>query len=300
MYSSGPSGLYNAPVTKVLLFGSFAVNLSVNYMIKKGGVTASLGNGIQSFICNQFLYNNLPEMLFGVMFIYSFRLFERVMGSSKYALFYFTTTGISALIQLAINVLTNSNGKLFKSSPFSFIFSCLVLYYKDVPSTMWFKLFKIPLSDKMITYGLAAQTLLGFPSNINSSLIGIASGVVASSKILGLPNLNIPRGVSSLFSRLFLPLLQSAPPTTSYRSTLERNQRQRQATMGADNPLYAFQQQLQQLQQQQQIHQQPTIPPTPPSEENIQILENMGFPRSRAIEVLTRTNNNINEAASII
>ncbi|EAL63538.1 hypothetical protein DDB_G0287783 [Dictyostelium discoideum AX4] len=165
---------------------------------------------------------------------------------------------------------------------------------------MWFKLFKIPLSDKMITYGLAAQTLLGFPSNINSSLIGIVSGVVASSKILGLPNLNIPRGVSSLFSRLFLPLLQSAPPTTSYRSTLERNQRQRQATMGADNPLYAFQQQLQQLQQQQQIHQQPTIPPTPPSEENIQILENMGFPRSRAIEVLTRTNNNINEAASII
>ncbi|KAK5578595.1 hypothetical protein RB653_008267 [Dictyostelium firmibasis] len=300
MYSSGPSGLFNAPVTKVLLFGSFAVNLSVSYMIKKGGadkVAQSLGNGIQSFICNQFLYNNLPEMLFGVMFIYSFRLFERVMGSSKYALFYFTTTGISSLIQLAINVLTNSNGKLLKSSPFSFIFSCLVLYYKDVPSTMWFKLFKIPLSDKMITYGLAAQTLLGFPSNINSSLIGVASGVIASSRVLGLPNISLPRGVNSLFSKLFLPLLQSAPPTTSYRSTLERNQRQRQAAMGADNPLYAFQQQLQQLQQQQQ---QQIIPPTPPSEENIQILENMGFPRSRAIEVLTRTNNNINEAASII
>ncbi|EGC30090.1 hypothetical protein DICPUDRAFT_41918 [Dictyostelium purpureum] len=165
---------------------------------------------------------------------------------------------------------------------------------------MWFKLFKVPLTDKSITYFFAIQTMFGFPQNFTSNLIGVASGMIASSSVLGLSSLNFPRKVRAISKRIFLPLLQSQPPNTSYRQYLERQQRRGHNLYMNDNPMAAFQQQINH--NITQMNQPPVVQPqvVQPSEDNIETLVSMGFPRERAIQVLQRTNNNLNEAASII
>ncbi|KAF2074370.1 hypothetical protein CYY_004345 [Polysphondylium violaceum] len=309
MYSSGPSGLQNAPVTKIMLFGSLGVNLMYNYfMIKKGGVVSWLPASVSllvgviertqilSMISNQFLFTNVPELVFGSIFIYSFRLFERMMGSSKYTAYIISSVSITTLIQLSYSILT---GEKAKASPFSFIFSTLVLFYRDIPPTIWFKLFGFKLTDKFFSYALASQVLFTFPQNLLASSFGVLSGLIYSSRLVGLTNLSFPRPVNNFCTKWILPLIQSNDTTTrggNNRRTTTGTSSSSSANRNTRNGGPVFQNLS------TNTYYQAPPPPTPiaPSEENIETLVNMGFSRARAVEVLQRTNNNLNEAAVII
>jgi len=311
MYSSGPSGLQNAPVTKIILFGSLGVNLMYNYIIKKGSpaILSPLlsfieGSSIMSMISNQFFFKNVPELVFGSIFIYSFRLFERMMGSSKYTAYIISSVSITTLIQLSFMILTGKEMKEAKSfsSPFSFIFSTLVLFYKDIPPTIWFKLFGFKLTDKFFSYALASQVLFTFPQHLYASSFGIISGVIYSSRLVGLGHLCFPRSVNSFCTKWILPLIQSNDtPTNNNNNTGSSRRTSSSSSSSTSNRTTRNGGPIFQNLSTNTYYQAPPPPaPIAPSEENIEMLVSMGFSRARAVEVLTRTNNNLNEAAQII
>ncbi|EFA83751.1 hypothetical protein PPL_02818 [Heterostelium album PN500] len=92
MYSAGPSGLQNAPVTKIILITVIGSTLLINYInAKHRGRTADTASAIGNIslspfalTANQFYFRSLGELLTGSILIYSYRIFERLMGSSKY------------------------------------------------------------------------------------------------------------------------------------------------------------------------------------------------------------------------
>jgi len=63
------------------------------------------------------------------------------------------------------------------SGPYGVIFSCLVLYILDVPSTETYKVWKFNLSEKYAIYLLSIQlSIAHFPNSTIAAISGILAG----------------------------------------------------------------------------------------------------------------------------
>eukprot|EP01132_Coremiostelium_polycephalum_P002313 gene2313-2852_t len=325
MYSSGPSGFQNAPVTKLLMMIVIGSTLMVNVVIsRRNGVKDNTNNNtntntntfsILNLLQGYFIFSTLPEMVFGSILMYGFRMFERMMGSSKFTVFLLSSITFSTLIHLILYVVSvpfsvaaTSASTVLRTTPFAMAFTMLVLYYRDVPPTSWFRLFRIPMNDKILAYLLVIQTVFSFRSSILSScLAGLLSGILYSYNFMGVTNRRLPRFLIKLASTWIEPLLQSPnPPNNSVRPILERQQQRRNfmATTNGNGNLGNIN-----LNNNNNFnnnsyssggisHRQ--LPLVQPSEENIQLLESMGFPRDRSIEALQRSGNSVNDALQFL
>ncbi|KYR03045.1 PH domain-containing protein [Tieghemostelium lacteum] len=237
-----------------------------------------------------------------------FRIIERIMGSSKYLVFLFSSISLSTLIQLGM-VTVLDKGK--HTSPFTMIFSMLVLFFREIPPTLWFRFLRIPMNDKFITYFIALQSMFSFSWNIPSCIAGLLAGLMYSSEMLHyVSSYRLPRKLVQFCNHYILPFIQSPPPTPQQSRTtiqqriqqqqqIQRLQQQRGQTL-IDN---LFNNQLNQgglfppnLQQQQQPLQPPPQPHQlyeQPSETDIQQLVDMGFSRDRSIQALQRTEDDV-------
>jgi hypothetical protein len=168
---------------------------------------------------NHLFFTNPGELLFGLLLLYHFRLFERQMGVVKFGSFAFVSVVASTLAQVALYVVSPSS--TLSSGPYSFIFSCLVLFFTSIPSTYRFQLCGVSATDKLFTYILAVQLLLSNPPNsIFSGLCGILGGLAYKSDLLGLSRWKLPRPFTAFCSRFVRPLLESPPRPTSHRPTV--------------------------------------------------------------------------------
>ncbi|EGG15445.1 hypothetical protein DFA_10282 [Cavenderia fasciculata] len=287
----------NAPVTKLILIIVIGSSLVVNYQANKlklvsGGTSTTTNNNnnnnnievtlsnlsLITLLLNNLYFTTIGETVLGSFLLYSFRLFERTMGSSKYSFFAVISIIISTLIHIGYLVVFKKGGS---PGPYSFIFSCLVLFYKDIPATYWFKLLKFPLNDKIFSYILSLQMMYSYPNAFANCLSGLIAGILYYTDIFSLKNKRFPKWMAALCNRWITPLLQSNQRPTSLRTLMELQQRQRRH---------------QQTQQQQQRQHTPIVP----SDINIATLESMGFPRERVIEALQMSNNNLNEATNYL
>jgi len=159
---------------------------------------------------------NLPftyfgEAMCGFILLYQFRLFERQMGSRKYAVFLLWTLGIASLVQLGFLTLTSYK---LPSGPYSLIFSLLVQFFYNVPATQNFRFCGFPFSNKFLTYILGIQ--LGL-SNYPSSLIGVVSGLLVGSlyrtDVIPVRKWLIPKRISEFCTKWVKPLLDPVPST---------------------------------------------------------------------------------------
>jgi membrane associated rhomboid family serine protease len=106
----------NAPVTKVVIGVTVAINLVGALLGSRRGGSKSLGYGPSSnelllfknwwrFITGPFVFTSVGELFFGIICMYVFRLFERQWGSQKYAVclqILFILTTIDVCVNISV------------------------------------------------------------------------------------------------------------------------------------------------------------------------------------------------------
>eukprot|EP01102_Stenamoeba_stenopodia_P018677 TRINITY_DN6898_c0_g1_i1.p1 TRINITY_DN6898_c0_g1~~TRINITY_DN6898_c0_g1_i1.p1 ORF type:complete len:298 (-),score=37.49 TRINITY_DN6898_c0_g1_i1:58-951(-) len=293
MFNSGPSGFYNAPLSKALMIITAGASVLVTMMNSRDRFNVpALSVLTQRFqfwrlFTNNLFFNTPGETLFGLILIYSFRLFERQMGTSKFGAFTLLCYIISTLLH--VGVLTLFPTRPIVSGPYSFIFACLVLFHYTVPITNRFRFLRLNLNDKVFTYLLGLQLLLSHSwSSVIAGAFGFLSGVLYTGDIFHLRRFTLPNWVNRLCSSVFLPFLQSPhmPPTTRSRPV-------RQPEANANNRAGGF------------GHRAAYQPAgmsfgVPVTEDNIGALTSMGFSREIATQALQQSNNNLQLATNIL
>lgn len=275
-----------------------------------------------------FIFGSAGEMLIGLTLVYLFRCFERFYGSQKYSIFAVYSFIVPILFNLLLSsvlstVLGVHNIKYYwKSGPYGLIFSSLVIYYVMIPATVTYSFsqsISYKFTEKHVVYLLALQLLtLNFWRALPISMCGLLTGIIyANSSVLR--NLKPPATIAEWFGRNIYPLVNSANLSSRQNrldhqqaiSDLPRMMRPRRNTdQGfADNLLGGRQDAtnlasqlfpqslLQNITRQQRQPQQNRVAA---SEENIQVLVNMGFDRADVINALNATNNNMEEATEML
>lgn len=254
--------------------------------------------------------------------MYSFRQFERQMGSNKFGSFVLTSYVLATLAQMGIVVSASSMGipLTLSAGPYFLIYSLLACYHKLVPKIQPAKanISSIVFSEKSWVYFLAIQLLF---SEGSSSFLAGASGLLTGylylNDVISLQKIRLPSFISQLFSPLAFicgptaaSTLPNGPtPVPPGRPGQGRGNNggggravQRQGAFGdvrggggynrGDNLLggqggMGFQR-----------HHMP--PPPPPPEESIETLINLGFERDRVIRALQNRDNNVEAAANFL
>ncbi|KAJ1285858.1 hypothetical protein BS78_03G310400 [Paspalum vaginatum] len=281
--NGGLPGFHNAPASRAevvsaalfsVLFGfrSRSLDLGLSYQC----VFEKLS--IWRLITSSFAFSSTPELIFGAALLYYFRVFERQIGSNKYAVFIAFSTMVSVLLQtLALGYMKDPSLNPLASGPYGLIFASYVPFFFDIPISMRFRVFGLSLSDKSFVY-LAGLQLL-FSSGRHSvvpGLSGILAGLLYRLNTFGIRRLKLPDFATSLFSRLPWPF--------------SNNPYQGLPTTENDGSIPA-----------RQAHQNEGVPDIQdPTESSIAALVSMGFDRSSAIQALALTNYDVNLASNIL
>jgi hypothetical protein len=315
--NSGTPGFYNAPVTKVVIILTVAVNLIGALIGSRRGGSKTLGYGPSSnelllfknwwrFITGPLVFTSVGELFFGIICLYVFRLFERQWGSQKYAMFALTSIVSSFLIQLAAVVLLESFRNVW-SGPYAIIFACLSQYIFDVPSTTKFKVFGLNVTEKHVVYLLCLQLLLAnFPNSLVAGISGLISGFFYRSQALHLRTLFFPEKVIQFCLKYLDPIISSAPPPVvmGMRGANMNNLRSRMPFPQArqtDQPQTLVQEddQAQFIEQLQnrfiQYQQEPAV-----SEDSVRTLMDMGFNENIVRRALQMVHNDLNLATELL
>jgi len=124
-----------------------------------------------------FAFSSTPELIFGAALLYYFRVFERQIGSNKYAVFIVFSTMVSVLLQiLALGYLKDPSINPLTSGPYGLIFASYVPFFFDIPVSMRFRIFGLSLSDKSFVYLAGLQLLC---SSGRRSVVPGVSGILA-------------------------------------------------------------------------------------------------------------------------
>ncbi|XP_062207178.1 rhomboid-like protein 20 isoform X1 [Phragmites australis] len=275
----GLPGFHNAPASRAVVIAAALFSVPFGFR----GRFLDLGLSYQSvyeklsiwrLIASLFAFSSSPELIFGVALLYYFRVFERQIGSNKYAVFIVFSTTVSVLLQiLALGYLKDPSLNPLTSGPYGLIFASYVPFFFDIPISMRFRVFRLSISDKSFVY-LAGLQLL-FSSGRRSvipGLSGILAGLLYRLNTFGIRRLKFPEFATSIFSRLSWPF-----PNNSYQGlpTTETDGR---------NP------------SEQGVR---TATQDPP-ESSIAALVSMGFDRSSAMQALALTNYDVNLASNIL
>lgn len=125
-------GYENTPITQILS----ALILILGWLFGSSKFIAlelfRLGDGqLWRIISSQLIFENLAQTAVGLMLLYSFRQFERQMGSRKFAFFAFLSfvTTVFNLISVEIFALSMDFDFIPATGPYFLIFSLLAIFY---------------------------------------------------------------------------------------------------------------------------------------------------------------------------
>lgn len=283
-----------------------------------------------------FYFSNLKNLFFGSLLLYSFRIFEHRYGSTKFANYLLASTIIGAGLQYTVlHVLPNQDINIgnVPTGPFEIIFSLFVPFFLSVPSvdsSMFGGL--VPGTGKLLTYIVGLQMFLVSRGGLFSGISGLAAGVMYRLNILYVQSwLKLPDTVSHLCSRIFGVFFHSSAPAHEgkiHGATLEVQRQQRMDQLD---------QQMWRLQEINRTRRRPVIVDNPAnagrahgqgypdvliddhnmaavaddqediqhpaaevSEDQVQILIEMGFTRQAALQALAASNNNLAVAMNIL
>ncbi|KAI9362475.1 hypothetical protein DFJ73DRAFT_812526 [Zopfochytrium polystomum] len=221
MLSSGPSGFYNAPVSKAIF-----ITVGLNSLIC-AVLNARHSFHLQLFphvvthhqfwrlLTTHFVFSNSSEILFGSLLLYHFRLLERQWGSRKYAAFALVTSAVATGFAIPALWLGKGIGvSRIAAGPYGLVFAALWQYHRDVPVTVRVRILGFGLSDKVFLYILSAQLLW---SSFTASLTAGLCGALAGFAYRASPSLRSWRFPASLtrFCQTYLEPLLASPPTSA-------------------------------------------------------------------------------------
>ena len=291
-----------------MVVGSLAPTLAINLQGMYHGE-------IHRLALSSLFFTSTPQILVGLMLIYTLRQVERLMGSRKFGSFIFLSFFLSLLIQLAIVVAGNTMMITFLPSPgpFYYIFSTMPFFHQFIPklrpsSYTIMNSLNFVISEKSLYYLFALQ--LVFSDGMNSaipSLAGILAYYTYSIDGLGLNEYRIPGFIEGIFKTcggFVCSLIPMVEPNFNarVRGDANVNRMLARATAGFGGPGHgpghgrgrgnvnennvdggvgAGWQAL-----------------PPPSEEQIQSLVGLGFDRPAVLRALEVCNNNVEVAAN--
>jgi len=293
-YSTDSSGFRYAPLTKTLLTFVSGASIAVSMLNWKSSLkllpfTDMKPNQLYRLITNHFFFDSLGELLFGSVLIYNSRVFERQMGTRKYAGFMFSSFFISGLMQLLALIVVPGITR-WVPGPYGFIFSFLTQYYFEIPKlykfTMNLRLFKLNLNDKFFIYLMGFQLfMMDPPTSIYNAICGILAGLAYQSDPLRLKKFKFPSFINNFARKYLLPLVQTQElPASTRAPSVIRSTSSQQAP------------QQQAARQTTPNNANPNLPP----EESITLLTNMGFSRRTVIDALRASNNNVELATDLL
>ncbi|KAJ3092150.1 hypothetical protein HK100_007010 [Physocladia obscura] len=278
MIASGPSGFYNAPVTK-FLFASSGLATLAGAMYGSGR-----GGGPLSIVGAVFGLGSASAALFGSLVVYGLRVVERRLGSRKTAAHVAVAFGAYALVPAWAWVAGSGANGGFGFAVLAPVFALLVAYGALVPPTLRVRVVGVTVSDAALLPLLAALLVLAAaPRALVPAAIGLAVGVVLRDDDADLPfaRWRFPDALVALVAKLFLPLLASRSPVSASSSSAS-----------------SFANRLQPQPQQQQHQQQRPRPPPVISEDSVNTLVAMGFERSAVVTALTSNGGSVERAAA--
>ncbi|KAB2620730.1 ubiquitin-associated domain-containing protein 2-like [Pyrus ussuriensis x Pyrus communis] len=285
--NGGPSGFYNAPVTRafVVASGLFTVFFGIQGRSSKLGLSYLDIFGkfrLWKLIVSIFAFSSTPELMFGLYLLYYFRVFERQIGSNKYSVFILYTITVSLLFEiLALAILKDPAVNLVTSGPYGLIFASFVPFFFDIPVSTRFRVFGVRFSDKSFIYLAGLQLLLSsWKRSILPGIFGIICGSLYHLNVFCIRKAKFPEFVASFLSRLSWSSMGTPPAAPS------RN------VVGNAPPFTA-------RQVERNI---PSSMPsaTEPMEDSIATLVSMGFDRNSAGQALVQARNDITVATNIL
>lgn len=282
--NGGLPGFHNAPASKAVVVAAGLFSVAFGFR----GHSLNLGLAYQSvyeklsvwrLITSLFAFSSTPELIFGAALLYYFRVFERQIGSNKYAVFIIFSTMVSVLLQiLALGYMKDPSLNPLTSGPYGLIFASYVPFFFDIPISMKFRIFGLSFSDKSFVYLAGLQLLFSSGRrSIVPGLSGILAGLLYRLNTFGVRRLKFPEFATSLFPQLSLPFssnpYQGLPITENDGSIPSHQARQIEDARTATQD---------------------------PTESSIAALVSMGFDRSAAIQALALTNYDVNLASNIL
>eukprot|EP00128_Syssomonas_multiformis_P019046 Colp12_sorted_trinity150504_noHs@26674 len=172
MFSSGPAGFYQAPVTQGIVLAVGASSIAAGFLQSRDvglNVAGLFGRGeVWRLATHNFVFNNNTEIMFGGMLLYVSRMFERRYGSLKFASFAVLTSTMSTIMQVAILFLLRKSGfDVVSSGPYGFIYAMMVQYFYSIPRSNKLNIGGFDISSKTFTYLLALQLAYsGYPHSV--------------------------------------------------------------------------------------------------------------------------------------
>lgn len=126
------TGFENTPIIQlisanILLFGWFFSSSQIISL-----ELFKLGEGqLWRLLSSQFVFENLAQTVVGLILLYTFRQFERQMGTKKFSFFVFFSFIVSLFNLITVEILVLSVDMVFipASGPYFLIYSLLAIYY---------------------------------------------------------------------------------------------------------------------------------------------------------------------------
>ncbi|GJP67310.1 hypothetical protein CLOP_g24142 [Closterium sp. NIES-67] len=316
MYS-GPAGFQGAPATKAVILVSAALSLVLASRSSHSSHPFALSKEALfsrrewwRVPLSQLCVATTPDLLVCALLLYSFRFFERHLGSAKFVVLCSFSTLVSLSLQVLLLLLVPSPSASLlddppppfhlASGPLGLLFALFLLFFADVPPTARYLLLsRVPLSDKALVYLGGLQLL--FSSGLSSivpAVTGVIAGALYRSNALGIRKAKVPDPIARFASAWIAPLLLWPSGSFSASSSVAAQQlahRRRQQ-----------QQQRHQLQQQPQRPLHHHMPPPPPvaaaepSPAHVESLVAMGFEREAAEGALRRARNDLHLATNLL
>jgi len=286
---------------------------------------------IWRLLFNRLTYIHTKDLICSALVIYYFRIFERRMGSRKFASYLFGTCTIATVLEVCTIMMLSQfeidyhSGGFLPPGLYGLLFPLYVNYFLDIPKITVSSFAGLPLTGKTVTYILGLQIASTSHATLISALCGLVAGILYRKNIFKVQKwLVVPAFVCRACDKMFGWFLHSSEPKYKQMGATLELQRQEQADLLEQQYYYSRTQEFRQQQGQgyserlvddgvnaegilgyfmrnrQGQGQNRPMENLEPSQENIQILVDMGFDQGRAVEALRSSSNDLETATSIL
>ncbi|CAG0897478.1 unnamed protein product [Cyprideis torosa] len=222
------TGFFMAPFSKALMGCMFLTSTSIHLPVFSRfrpmlfcDTRDVLEHGqIWKLFCSRLAFLHIKDLVCGALLIYYFRVFERRMGSFRFASLVLVVATLATVLEVAVvHTMTNTLGLSSGISgqlppgPYALLFPLYVYYFLDIPRVTRSHILGLPVTGKTLTYLIGIQMV----ASGGLSWISALCCLVACATYRVLPRraksvLTVPLPVSKLTSRFLSPLLESTPP----------------------------------------------------------------------------------------
>ncbi|KAL5508196.1 hypothetical protein ACEPAH_5815 [Sanghuangporus vaninii] len=231
----------HAAVTKGLMIGCAASSIIASIFDVKHYLHLQLSPHLARhhqywrLLVHHLAFSSSSELLLAEILLYNISIpIERIFGSSKFVGFCLTSLLTSTILEFGSLLVFNHFGlNVLPSGPLTLVFSILYQFSRLIPRAYTFRIFGVTLTNKIFAYILALQLAISQPpGSAVAAFIGIISGQLYQSDILGLKAVRLPFKIRRLAKRYLLPLIGSTkPPRLSNRALPDDTQRPRRTVL---------------------------------------------------------------------